>query len=194
MRLRVLASIAAVGTACALLGTPAQAEEKPNNCVLDLPEATMTCYDTFTEAIAAATEGVVTDAPNDVHEAEQHGKLQEYIKEPPQPEFGDPRLPYILSIEYEDDDYGDSKLIARGERQCSNPIGDVDYYLPRMPAGWNDQIGSFSAWYWISDAEHSLCYVQHFEHDDFQGGWIGPSETARNMGGMDDETSSIRWT
>lgn len=189
MKFRTLMSIGALGMGLAFVAAPAQAEETSNHCVLDVSVGKLSCFNTFGAAIANATDGRVTEVPNDVRKAVDDPKLAEQLKNM---STQDDRNKYILSIEYEDSDYEDNSLIATGPYQCSASMVDIDYYLPRMPPGWNDQIGSFRTWTDVNPT--GWCYVQHFEHDDFQGGWIGYSGSQGDLGGMDDETSSIRWT
>lgn len=197
MRIRSLVAMAAMGTALAFLPATAQADKGLGHCVLDLPSGSMSCYGTFTEAIAAATGGRLTAVPDDVQKAQDDPALKSYLAEQAIaddcPQGGKDGC--ILSIEYEDEDYDDSSLTARGPFRCSGPVTDVDYGAAELPAGWNDQIDSFLASTDFGEpALRGLCYVQHFEHSNFQGGWIGPSGSQSNLGGMGDETSSIRWT
>ena len=188
--------MAVTGMALAFLPATAHAEKGLGHCVLDLPAGSMSCYGTFTEAIAAATNGRVTTVPNDVHKAQDDPALKAYLAAQVAaadcPQGGKDGC--ILSIEYEDEDFDDSTLTSRGPFTCSGPITDIDYELPQMPPGWNDQIDSFRSSTDNFGPLAGLCYVQHFEHSNFQGGWIGPSPTTAHMGGMGDQTSSIRWT
>lgn len=194
MRFRTFVAVAAAGMALAFLPTTAHAQPDPRHCVIDLGTKSVSCYATFTEAISAATGGRVTTVPDDVTKVQDDPALKAYVAG--QVAANCPgKDGCILSIEHEDDDYDDSSLTARGPYTCSGPVTDIDYELPVMPPGWNDQIGSFLASTDFGEPSiRGLCYVQHFEHHYFQGGWIGPSGSQSQMGGMDDETSSIRWT
>src|SRR5256885_608374 len=70
MRTRIffLTSVAVAGMAMTAIATPAKAATaQERHCVIDVstPNAPASCYQTFTEAIAKATGGRVTEAPND---------------------------------------------------------------------------------------------------------------------------------
>lgn len=196
VRIRTLVAFAALGTALAFLPATAQAEEQGNHCVIDMSGGSFACFGTFTEAISYATGGRVTTVPNDVNKAQDDPKLKAHLAEQAAaedcPQGG--RDGCILSIEYEDDEFDDSSLTARGPFSCSGPVNDIDYELAQLPAGWNDRIGSFRGSTDNFGPLAGLCFVQHFRHSNFQGDWIGPSPTTAHMGNMDDETSSIRWT
>jgi hypothetical protein len=77
-RMLAFASIAVVGMGLASVATPAQAAQKKQRCVVETwkPNSPITCYDSSAVAIADATGGRTTDAPNDARTATNDPFLQ----------------------------------------------------------------------------------------------------------------------
>lgn len=104
----------------------------------------------------------------------------------------DVQASYVLSMEYDAPGFDGGSLTIVGDHPCSPSVDDVDYELPSLPPGADDMISSFRTW---TDVPMSgLCYVQHFEDPDFQGRSIGPEASRADLGELDNQTSSIRWT
>lgn len=212
MRTRTLALACAALAALTVTGlaTPAraaEAERKPAHCVGTLSvsaTATISCYDSFTTAIAKATGGRVTDAPekaettfnNPAFAAKVNGSnraldgARDTSGKTPGPAAGDPVVQsLIVEIDY---DYwgiwGVDTLTWTAPEDCwSNPFGLVKYHAPDLTVyGWNDRINAFN--------NYSGCYSRHFEHIWFQGLGMGWDYGRHNLGPLDSEISSIQWT
>lgn len=71
--------------------------------------------------------------------------------------------------------------------RCTTAGGDIDASTPRMPPGWNDRVSSF--------AIYGGCWTKIFEHSNYRGDTYGYApDTEYLVDGMNDKTSSIRWT
>jgi len=200
-----------VATSSLLLGAlwsaaPAAATDRPGTrtavegryCVVDLspdaaraPEENRRCHSTFTDAIADATGGRVTDAPATTELARDDADLDLRIDQAAEPDTvtdGSPfaaapaRSPYVLSIEYSARDYGGDAHIFTATAGC-NPGGWQNEYVGNLA---NDVISSFRTF--------SGCKVRHFEHRDFEGASLDYQESQAYIGdAMNDQTSSLRW-
>ncbi|HEY1180159.1 MAG TPA: hypothetical protein VGF17_28725 [Phytomonospora sp.] len=185
MRITTIASATVLAMAAVGLTGPAAhaaPAEPARHCVVDLDDGAVNCYDTFGEALADATGGRVTALPEDLDKAV--GEANAAAKSGAGLLGGGTDL--TLSIEYEDEDFDDSTLTAKGSHECTTDYYDTDYYMPELGSYWNDEIDSFRA--------YSNCWVKHFEHSEFRGAWIGPSGDQSDMGWMHDKASSIVWT
>jgi len=192
MRLRIItfASIAIAGMGIAFLSTPAQAQvvEKDRHCVADVsaPHTPTTCYDSFTVAIAKATDGRVTDAPDDARTATHDAHLTAQLTAMETRENGVAKLRAPISIMYDDADFRGSSLIYTGDRDCTNEIGDVIYSVALVRPEWNDRIGSYRA--------YRGCWLSLFKDLNWTGDSIPFAGDRTDVGFMDDETSSILWS
>lgn len=181
MRITTIAATTILAVAAAgLVGSAAHAAPAERHCVVDLDDGAVSCYDTFGEALADATGGQVTALPEDLDKAvgEANAATKSGL-------LGG-GVDLTLSIEYEDEDFDDSTLTAKGSHECTTDYYDIDYLMPELGDYWNDQIDSFRA--------YSNCWVKHFEHSEYRGAWIGPSGDQSDMGWMHDKASSIVWT
>ncbi|MEV0396981.1 hypothetical protein [Polymorphospora rubra] len=193
MRFRALpfASIALAGVMLASLAAPAQAQtaEKERHCVANLsaPHTPTTCYDSFTLAIADATGGRVTDAPNNVRGAVNDPVFEARINAIGGQENGAAIMAEApISIFYDDTAFRGSSLIYTTDRDCAYPPDLWDFSASYVGNDWNDRIASFRT--------YRFCRVTLFEHRDFLGlglTWTTPWE--RQIGVMHDEVSSIAW-
>ncbi|WP_460518344.1 hypothetical protein [Flindersiella endophytica] len=174
--------VAALGVATVTAPAQAQAAEKPQHCVVDVSTAgqKMSCYDSFTTAIAKATKGRVTDAPADVRTAMRDPKLTAELNDT---SFA-PAGGFVLSTEYDGSNFASDSISYTGSTGCDE-FDDVDFELAYVGDRWNDDISSYRAF--------SNCLVIHWEHRDFMGRPIGPDGGRADMGFMDDEASSIQW-
>ncbi|MEH1013322.1 hypothetical protein V6U90_09435 [Micromonospora sp. CPCC 206060] len=92
-----------------------------------------------------------------------------------------------VAIMREDRDYRGSTLTYSAEFDCTLTTADVDYWVELItPEDWNDEIGSFIG--------GRACWVSLFEYR----GWAGASSPFMDiddeLGVLDDESSSIRWS
>lgn len=147
------------------------------------------CYDTFTEAIARATSGRVTDAPDDSRVAVTDPGLAARLN--PSGTKTDAVAnavadDVLIAIEYEDSDFEGSTYTVLRPWGCTGTISDVDWTVPSLPADWNDEIGLYRTF--------SNCWAKHFEHINFGGLSTAFDAGQADMGWMDDETSSIQYS
>jgi hypothetical protein len=193
MRLRIffLASIAAAGMGTVAVAAPARAAGQDRHCVIDVssPGARATCYDSFTAAIAEATGGRITDAPDNAAAAVKDPRLAARLNAPVTRSGGAaPAADVLIGIEYEDSDFEGSTLTITAPAGCfgAHTDADWDWGLSSVGSDWNDEIGSYRAF--------SGCLAEHFEHIDFGGVSTAYDAGRADMGWMDDEASSIRWS
>ncbi|WP_271220701.1 peptidase inhibitor family I36 protein [Streptosporangium carneum] len=145
-----------------------------------------TCYATFTEAVADATGGRITDAPRDSVSAMADPAFDRRVNALSQ-DTGQAvaqASAVILGIEYEHGNYGGGSWIVEADSGC-NPDPGLDWGFPYL-GNWNDKISSFRV--------YGDCWVNHYEDEDYGGattGWRG--STSYIGSAMNDETSSIIW-
>ncbi len=180
MRVFAFVTLAVAALGAGAVAVPAHAEEKPRHCVVDVAAATspMSCYDSFTTAIAKATGGRVTDAPADVRTAMRDPKLIAQLNDT---SFS-PAQGFVLSTEWDGSNFSSDSISFTGTTGCDEFNWSVSYVGDR----WNDDISSYQAF--------SNCVVRHWEHRDFAGVSTAFDRGQPDMGWMDDETSSIDWT
>ena len=199
MRLRPLgfAAIAMVAMGIAFVATPAQAAEKPRHCVANASDANapIRCYDSFTTAIAKATGGRVTDAPDNARAALKDARLAAQLNATSTKQVAATIAPQdraslaaniVVSIEYWDSGFGGSTYTWTAPWGCTGTTSDTDWEAATLQSNWNDEIGSYRG--------YANCWVKHFEHIYFSGISTAYDGGLADMGWMDDETSSIRWS
>ena len=193
MRLRTIAfaSIAIAGMGAASVATPAHAKaaEKDRHCVTNLsaPNTPTACYDSFTEAIAKATGGRVTDAPDNGRTAmKDHRFLTRLNAMGAEKDGVGAAAPAPITILFEDADFGgDDRVIVR-DHDCTDTVNDTDFELSFVGEDWNDEIGSYKAF--------RNCFLMLFSDINFGGASIPFADTRTDLGVLDDEVSSIRWS
>ncbi|MEU8079072.1 peptidase inhibitor family I36 protein [Catellatospora citrea] len=180
---RTVTAIAAL----ALLGlaapaSPAAAAAGDVYCVArvngEAPQAT--CFDTFDKALQFASGGVLVDLPK--------GSGTVAKVEAMNAGFGTFAVNTVISIDYTGINFTGSALIWTGSSgNCSGPLGNIDYQIPSMPAGWDNVVSSYRTF--------ANCWVKHYELTNYGGASIGYSPTDANIGAaMDNRTSSERWS
>jgi hypothetical protein len=150
VRAQAGAAVTAVGL-CAAVAVPASAQANPSpakspnhlrasrHCVVHLAEqGRATCYDSFRKAIADASGGQITDAPDSA--AGVDPRLDARINAlPGAKKRGASALGgIVLSIEYVDINFGSSTFTFTGNRECTAPTSDLDYQYPDLAVrGWD---------------------------------------------------------
>ena len=181
MRVFALVTVAvAAAVGAGAVAVPAHAAEKPQHCEVDVATASspMSCYDSFTTAIAKATGGRVTDAPADVRKAMRDPKLIAQLNDT---SFSLAQV-CVLSTECDGSDFTSDSVTYTVTAGCDGFNWSKAYVGDR----WNDDISSYQAF--------SNCVVRHWEHRDFAGLSTAFDRGQSDMGWFDDETSSIDWT
>ena len=180
-------ALAAMGLA--FVAKPAQAAEPPRHCVVDVAEKNtpMECYDSFTAAIAKATGGRVTDAPNNVQAALKDEQLTARLNATgATKDRASVAVDVLIGIEYWDSGFRGSTYTFTAPWGCTGTTSDIDWQFASLPSNWNDEIGSYRGF--------SNCWVKHYEHSFFGGISTAYDGGRADMGWMDDETSSLRWS
>src|ERR1041385_6474680 len=135
------------------------------------------CFASFSEAMAAATQGRV-QLPASATAATVDERT---LNAGAQASSGD----FVIGIEYIDINYGGASLIAHSATTCdgfNHGFGDL------RVLGWNDQISSARA---FSDCNNAF----HYEDIDFTGAMINCGSGCSFIGAaMNDQTSSLLWT
>ncbi|RKS79016.1 hypothetical protein BZB76_0454 [Actinomadura pelletieri DSM 43383] len=166
--------------------TGGQTPANDRHCVLHLTSGgTVSCYRTFTEAIADATGGQITNAPRNVAAAVADTEFDRRLNALGQSEHRAADLDAVISIEFEDANYGGRSNVIEADGVCDDN-DDIEYSAPTLPEDWNDTITSFKT--------YVQCQVNHYQHPDYQGTRTGWLEDTPNIGSiMNDRTSSIQW-
>lgn len=188
MRLRalVVASIAVVGLGLASEAAPVRAETKVQqvrHCVMDVtaPKAPIACYGSFTAAIAKATGGRITDAPNDANAAVSDARLLARLKAIRAQAIGP------IGTFYASTGYRGRTLTITGDHDCDDAHSPVEFSVEYVGDRWNDDIESFKAW--------RNCGAKVFEHRGFRGVTLdGYYIRMSNLGSLNNEVSSIEFT
>jgi Peptidase inhibitor family I36 len=216
-RLRTLTLASAIGAlGFASVVTPVHSSEKGVNgrhavnanenrhCVTDLskPDASTTCYDTFTAAIAAATRGGITDAPADSRVAMNDAnfvakvyntsdKRKENLQaEDKKKEDIRPRVFGVRGTIFYKRDFGGSSATWSGQT-CDDQVDPetgqehVDGKVAYVGDDWNDDFESARG--------GNNCQMKVWEHRDFRGAsspwfWDEPW-----LGVLQDEGSSVQF-
>lgn len=193
--------------------TPAHAADKPGSgsvsgwsghCVVMLAKgssnATPQCFTTFTQAIAVATGGVVTDAPASPSASTNDSTTAKIVAANQAKRTGSvttqtgPPAPYTYGTEYQDANYGGWTMTFAGPAACTGSFADTDYSV-NLPAPIWDQISSFKT--------YNVCWANHYYLQNFGAPSTGyyPSQATMppmNVGGGpypgNDNTRSISWT
>ncbi len=174
----VLYAGSAAACAAPVRGSHPQSSGGRQSCVAtalpagDTGQPTMTCYSTFSAAIAAATGGRVhlpasatprTVSINQINAGAAPGNT------------------YVLSIDYKNANYGLPDLTWTQSSQCGS------FQVASMPSGWNDVVSSV--------ATYSGCANTQFKNVNFGGATfsIGRNSQVATMGSFNDSTSSEKW-
>jgi len=150
------------------------------HCVHNLSDGTEQCFATFTEAIAVATGGAVTDAPADSAKA-----------------AGDPAFAQrmdassnvvaasaVLGISYIDAGYSGASRVWQASYGCDSSL-DVDWQISNVGSTWNDKISSARS--------YSSCQSKYWEHAGFVGASTSWFIDSSYFGSMNDRATSIQF-
>jgi Peptidase inhibitor family I36 len=134
----------------------------------------VTCYPTFAQSIRAATAGRVSLPASAVP-----GSVT-----PDQLNAGPlvPNTTYVLSIDYAGSNFTGSTLAWTQSSKCGS------FQASSMPSGWNDVVSSVAA--------YSNCANTLYQNNNFGGSTyrIGENGSAGNLGSMNNQTSSEKWS
>jgi len=195
---------AATGDEPAASGPEVAAVEGPQgaqHCVVS-PSSQVTCYDTFTAAIAAATNGEIADAPADPRLAIDDDAFTTRINA-----IGDRvranaagigekanKAVVVIGISYKDAHYntGGGTWVWEKPWGCDGNLASSDWWVenlnvpPFSDFGFNDSISSFHS--------YNNCRTQLFEDWRFLGSRTPLTGDMDYVGdAMNDRASSIAW-
>lgn len=150
-----------------------EGEPLPENVALAVPQ----CFQTFAEAISAATGGAVSVPPD---------TRPEDFNEQLLPDSQQPAALSPIATEYQHRNFGGASLTYRSNRSCRGYV----HALRFVGSVFNDRISSARV-YPASGCNNSW----HYQHRDFGGARVNCHRACRYIGNaMNDRTSSIRWT
>ncbi|MGH2448816.1 MAG: hypothetical protein ACRDFS_09490, partial [Chloroflexota bacterium] len=130
------------------------------------------CFQTFPEAIHAATGGAVSLPPNTAPAQLTQAMLDV------------PSTSTVIGEDYMDSGFGGQNLTWY-ESSDINGCTDGSYYTAAsMPSGWNDDVSSARSF-------GGCATYNHFENVNFGGSRL--TCTYSSMGAMNDQTSSEKW-
>jgi hypothetical protein len=135
------------------------------------------CFDTFAEALFEATNHQInldpSSNPGDITD-EMINSL-EYIDLP------DAQV--VIGIDWDYTNYGgNSNIWVTSDTGCSPSL---QYQVPSMPVGWNDQVSSSKA--------YSNCSFYHYRDTNYGGPYLKCDPYCPTMGSLDNATSSEKW-
>jgi len=185
--------IVSVATPAQAAAGRAQAAKVDRHCVTNVENASTTCYGSFTEAVAKATDGRVTDAPAQAQTAMNDRRLDAQLNASNTKKSGGvttanraAAADVVIGIEFDGSYRGGDSLTYTASRLCTGSVTDREFSVASMSSRWNDDIGSYRA--------YGNCWAKHFEHNNFGGNSTPFHSGQDDMGGMEDETSSIQWS
>ncbi len=186
--IRTLAAI--VGTTASLLAVPTTAgAASAQSCVVDVSRGgTPVCYSTFTEAIAKATGGRVTDAPPDSADAAKDPDLTARLNAPVSKDKYSVTADVLIGIEYYNIGYANPDYIFVAPWGCDSNKTYAEFWFDLWGDwGWNDEISSFRTF--------SGCMVKHWDLTGYRGDSTPWQYDQYYIGDwMNDRTSSLQWT
>jgi len=151
------------------------------HCVVQ-SDSSMHCFVTFRKAIAYATNGRLTDAPNDPAVALASKTFERRINA--LPETGARAV--TSSIEYQHPN-SEGVTLTFNLGSCGSDtswdyrLNDID----SVDTWWDDRISSYHGYHG--------CQVNHYEHPGWAGSQTGYHTSDGDMGAMEDVTSSLAW-
>jgi hypothetical protein len=149
------------------------------HCVVTLPAGTQRCFDSFTDAIAFATGGAITDAPADAAKAATPAFARRIDA------VGATGCPCLLGLVWVHADFAGASKGWTANSTCDTS-GDVDHGVGYVGNSWNDVISSSRG--------YNNCQLKHWEHANWEGRSTGWLSSASYLGdAMNDETSSLQF-
>jgi len=175
---------AALLTAGAAAAPPAGAvagDSGTEHCIMDSGNGEQRCFATFPEAIAAATEGRVTDAPATVRTGTAGAEFRAEMKR-----FGASQSAAAGVVQgtfFDDGQFGGSSLTVYGSAPCKKD-GWVEYQYD-VSEDWKNRISSVQPW--------ADCWIWLYPERGLGGDRDGPfKENTADIGTlMNDRTQSI---
>jgi len=180
LSLLVVCFISAPALQPAAAAEPYGSAARTEHCVQDLSDGIQRCFATFTEAIAVATDGAVTDAPEQAAEAMADPTFARRI------EAADAvgAASSVLGISWEHINYGGSSVSWTASYGCDDYL-DVDWQVGNVGSTWNDRISSAQSF--------SHCQSKYWENQYYTGSSTSWFTNASLFGTMNDKATSIQF-
>jgi hypothetical protein len=135
------------------------------------------CFDTFSEAIQAATKSRVLLDPSIRPENITETMLNNVEG------IDLDAVQVVIGIDWDYSNYGGSTYTwVVSNYGCSDTI---QYSVSSMPSGWNDRVSSAKG--------YSNCSFYHYQNTNFGGSSVVCNPNCSSMGALDNSTSSERW-
>lgn len=198
----------ATGTASDQQATPGEpaagsSARASRHCVV-APSGQTTCFGTFTEAIAVATDGEITDAPADPRLVDEpsftariNAIAERAANQPHDPAASGiaPRVNVVIGIAYKDANFNGDTWVFNQTQGCDGNFTTVEFSVfnlntdPFTCCDFNDNISSFHSF--------SNCRTVLYEDWFFGGSATNGGVPTADLGyvgdAMNDRASSIRW-
>ncbi|WP_405820341.1 hypothetical protein OG241_32480 [Streptomyces sp. NBC_01390] len=169
----------------AMAEMPDSEQGSGSHCTSDVSGGPVKCFTTYRAAIAAATGGVVKDAPANVSDAAGSPGFKAKINAAGTT-AADGDQPFVVGTVYLDNDLKGASMSFTAETKCS-PEND-GFQISSMPEGFDDAVSSYET---FNDCQAAL-----FSDPDLNGdhsNWqIGRQTFVRD--GLDNLASSMRFT
>jgi hypothetical protein len=149
---------------------------RATHCVHDLSDRTQQCFATFTEAIAAATDGAITDAPAQPAQAVADPAFAQRLDAV--------ASSAVLGISWANINYSGSSVTWTASFGCDDSV-DVDWQVSNVGSTWNDRISSAQSF--------SHCQSKYWENAGFTGQSTAWFTSASTFGTMNDKATSIKF-
>lgn len=189
-RFRAAAALVTLAVAAAVTATGGPAGAAPNthtagdeHCVLDTGSGVQECFDTFPEAMSAASGGRISQAPESGQLAASDTDFREQTRQLAADDDAVAQGEVIQGTFFDDTNYGGDSLTVRGEAPCVKD-GWVDWELT-LDDDWKDRISSLQPW--------ANCWIWLYPEPDLGGDRDGPfKENTADIGSyMNDRAQSI---
>jgi hypothetical protein len=186
--------VAAIALAGTMTPATAQAATTGQHCVMRLPNTgKVLCYNTFPEAIVAATGGRVTSAPADARAALDDLAFTEKVNKAGNPARAGGVIGYksetIIGIEYTHIGYAGSTYTITAGWGCTTDMDYPEWEFSFWRTPWETSISSFRT--------YGNCWAEHFDHAFWHEGQdhTGYQPSQYYIGEwMNDRASSVRWS
>lgn len=153
------------------------------HCVGRISSNEVSCYSTFREAVAFATGGAITDAPEARAALADENFTRRIDALGAAPRDG----AMLLGTVFQDANFQGFSFTWLTGRACDGNASTPDFWVSSLsPLGWNDTISSFHS--------YSNCRMVLFEHDNFAGSQTPSAFDMSFVGSaMNDRASSVAW-
>jgi hypothetical protein len=173
---------------CVTDGSEPPDDTAARHCVFQVESDQMSCFDTFTDAMAFATQGRIADAPADAAAAATDADLEARINALAGASSwsGATLSSVVIAISYWGRDFQGNSSIHTRSYGCDGNLSTIDFENPEISDYNNNQFSSFRTF--------SGCAMQYYDYKYFGGAMTPISYTTAYVGAaMDDRASSIRW-